>query len=136
MMDFVKDVVPISDLRTKAAQIIARIHQTRQPVLVTQRGRSVAVLLDVAEYQCQQRKMALLMQSALDKRDGAGILANPRKQRALEALSQQGYSVSGGSDYGLEECLIPAVTLGQVREGLASMRGSLAQEVSDERDER
>lgn len=135
MMDFVKDVVPISDLRTKAAQIITRIHQTRQPVLVTQRGRSVAVLLDVAEYQRQQRKIALLTQIALDRRNVAGTLANPRKQQDLRALLQRGYPVSAGSDYGLEEWLIPGVTLEQVREGLASMQGSLAQEVSDERDE-
>lgn len=71
MLDFVEDVVPVSDLRTKAAQIIDRVHQTRQPVLVTQRGRSAAVLLDVAEYQRQQRRMALLEHIALGKRDVA-----------------------------------------------------------------
>jgi len=71
MLDFAEDVVPISDLRTKAAQIIGRAHQTRQPVLVTQRGRSAVVLLDVAEYQRQQRRMALLEHIALGKRDVA-----------------------------------------------------------------
>ena len=71
MMDFVEDVVPISDLRTRAAQIIERAHQTGHPVLVTQHGRSAAVLLDVAEYQRQQTRMALLEQVALGKRDVA-----------------------------------------------------------------
>lgn len=64
------------------------------------------------------------------------VSASPRKQRALETLWQQGYSVSDGSDYGLEELLIRGVTLEQVHKGLASMQGSLSQEVSDERDER
>jgi prevent-host-death family protein len=70
-IDFVEDVVPISDLRTKASQIIARARQTKQPVLVTQRGRSVIVLLDVTEYQRQRRKMALLEHIAAGKRDVA-----------------------------------------------------------------
>lgn len=71
MMDLVEDVVLVSELRTKAAQIIQRTHQTGRPILVTQYGRSAAVLLDVAEYQRQQRRMALLEQIALSKRDVA-----------------------------------------------------------------
>ena len=78
-----------------------------------------------------------VLQTVYPPRWTAGkISAKPRKQQDLRALLQRGYPVSDGSDYGLEEWLIPGVTLEQVREGLASMRGSLAQTVSDERDER
>jgi prevent-host-death family protein len=91
MMDLVEDVVLISDLRTKAAQIIERIHQTGRPILVTQHGRSTAVLLDVAEYQRQQRRMALLEQIALSKRDVAAgrVYTQEQIEAELEDWLQQ-----------------------------------------------
>lgn len=92
-IDFVEDVVPISDLRTKASQIIARAQRTKQPVLVTQRGRSAIVLLDVTEYQRQQRKMALLEHIAAGKRDVAAgrVYSQEQIETDLETwLAQDG----------------------------------------------
>ena len=91
MIDFVEDVVPISDLRTKTAQVIARAHETKQPVLITLRGRSVVVLIDVAEYQRQQRRMALLEQIALGKRDVAAgrVHSQDQIEAELEEWLQQ-----------------------------------------------
>ena len=65
-----------------------------------------------------------------------GITFTPRKQRALRELSQQGYLVSDGLEYGLQAMANPKVTLEQVWQGLAKMEGSLAQEVLAEREER
>jgi prevent-host-death family protein len=92
-IDFVEDVVPVSDLRTKTSQIIARARQTKQPVLVTQRGRSAIVLLDVIEYQRQQRKMALLEHIAAGKEDVASgrVYSQEQVEADLEAwLAQDG----------------------------------------------
>lgn len=47
----VQDVKPISDFRKDAARVLKRLKKTRKPVLLTQHGRSVAVLLDVNEYE-------------------------------------------------------------------------------------
>lgn len=84
MIDFVDDVVPISELRMKAAEIVARAHQTKQPVLITRRGRSAVVLIDVAEYQRQQRRMALLEHIALGKRDVAAGRVHSQDQIEAE----------------------------------------------------
>ena len=46
-----QDVKPISDFRKDSAKVLKRLKETRQPVLLTQHGRSVAVLLDVHEYE-------------------------------------------------------------------------------------
>jgi prevent-host-death family protein len=92
-IDFVEDVVPVSDLRTKASQIIARARRTKQPVLVTQRGRSAIVLLDVIEYQRQQRKMALLEHIAAGKEDVAAgrVYSQEQVEADLETwLAQDG----------------------------------------------
>ena len=87
IIDFVEDVVPLSDLRRRATQIIARIRRTKQPVLVTQRGRSAIVLLDVAEYQRWQTKMALLEHIALGKRDVAA--GRVYSQEQIEAYMEE-----------------------------------------------
>ncbi len=46
-----QDVKPISDFRKDSARVLKRLKETRKPVLLTQHGRSVAVLLDVHEYE-------------------------------------------------------------------------------------
>lgn len=46
-----QDVKPISDFRKDSAKVLKRLKETRKPVLLTQHGRSVAVLLDVHEYE-------------------------------------------------------------------------------------
>ena len=48
---FSEDVHPITDLKTRAASVVAQAHRSRRPVLLTRRGRGVAVLLDLMEYE-------------------------------------------------------------------------------------
>lgn len=45
-----RDIKPISDLRRHAAGLVRRLKETRRPLLLTQHGRPVAVLLDVEAY--------------------------------------------------------------------------------------
>jgi hypothetical protein len=60
----------------------------------------------------------------------------PRKRRALQELSQQGYPISDGSEYGLRAMVKPEISLEQVWEELSTMEGSLSHEVLAEREER
>ena len=46
-----KDVRPLSEFRAKAASLVKQVHDTRRPLVITHRGRSAAVLLDVDEYE-------------------------------------------------------------------------------------
>ena len=46
-----EDLVPISDFRTRTAEVVAKIKKTKRPVILTQRGRSAAVLEDVREFE-------------------------------------------------------------------------------------
>ena len=81
------------------------------------------------------RQVAGMLQETEPKSEGVEIPLAPRKRRGLEELTQQGFSVSDGSGYRLHEQLLPDVTLDSVRQGLASMKGTLAQEVVEERGE-
>ena len=44
-------IKPISDFRKDSAHLLKQLKEKHQPILLTQRGRSVAVLLDVETYE-------------------------------------------------------------------------------------
>lgn len=46
-----RDIRPLSDLSAKTTEIVDQATASRQPVVLTRRGRGVAVLLAVAEYE-------------------------------------------------------------------------------------
>lgn len=78
---------------------------------------------------------AIELLHSLSEEARRGVSYSSRKRQGLKELREQGYPVSDGSEYGLQEHLRPGVTLERVREGLASMQGTLAQEVIAERGE-
>ena len=45
------DVQPVSEFRANAAKFVQQVRETRRPLILTQHGRSAAVLLDVEEYE-------------------------------------------------------------------------------------
>jgi prevent-host-death family protein len=45
------DIQPITAFRANTAALIARVRETKRPVVLTQHGRGAAVLLDVDAYQ-------------------------------------------------------------------------------------
>ena len=48
---FSEDVRPLADLKTKTSAIIEQVRRSRRPVLLTRRGRGLAVLIDLEEYE-------------------------------------------------------------------------------------
>jgi len=54
------DIRPLSDFRAEAAKCIKHVHNTRRPLVITQRGKGVAVLLDINEYEALREKIELL----------------------------------------------------------------------------
>ena len=48
---FSEDVRSVSDLKIRAAEIVAQVQRSRRPVLLTRRGRGVAVVVDLEEYE-------------------------------------------------------------------------------------
>lgn len=55
-----QDIKPLSEVRTGIANFIKQVHDTKRPVIITQHGKSVAVLLDVHEYESLQERLELL----------------------------------------------------------------------------
>ncbi len=57
---FSEDVRPITDLKTKAAELVAQLKTTKRPLLITQRGRPVAVLEDIAAFERREERYAAI----------------------------------------------------------------------------
>jgi prevent-host-death family protein len=54
------DIKPVSEFRANAAELIEQVRHTRRPLVLTQRGHSAAVLLDVEEYENLLEEVELL----------------------------------------------------------------------------
>jgi prevent-host-death family protein len=54
-----RDIQPVTEFRANAAQIIEQVQETGEPVILTQHGRSAAVLLDVDSYERMVDELAL-----------------------------------------------------------------------------
>lgn len=59
-MSAIPNIIPVSDLRQDAAEIIKSVNQTNEPVFITQRGRASAVLVGLQSYELLQKKLEIL----------------------------------------------------------------------------
>ena len=63
------DIIPISDLRQDAAKILRKIHNSQEPMVITQRGRAAAVMLSVESFERSQREREILYLLAKGERE-------------------------------------------------------------------
>ena len=59
-MPKVPDIMPITDLRQDAAAALKRVRTSKQPLVITQRGRAAAVILSVETYERGEHERQLL----------------------------------------------------------------------------
>jgi prevent-host-death family protein len=62
-------IKPISYLKANAAEILDRLAEEQEPLLITQNGEARAVMQDVASYEATQETLALLKILALGNRE-------------------------------------------------------------------
>jgi antitoxin YefM len=55
-----QDVRSLSELRARVAAFVHQVAQTGRPLLITQFGRGVAVLLDVREFEAMRERLESL----------------------------------------------------------------------------
>ncbi|OAN62486.1 hypothetical protein A8B79_02750 [Balneola sp. EhC07] len=55
-----KDIEPLSEFRKKSADFVKRLKKDKQPIVLTQHGKSAAVLMDVSEYERIAERMEML----------------------------------------------------------------------------
>ena len=62
-------IKPISYLKANAAEVLDRLAEQREQMLITQNGEAKAVIQDVASYEQTQETLALLKILALGNRE-------------------------------------------------------------------
>ena len=69
----VPEIIPISDLRQGAADVLRKVKESDEPLVITQRGRAAAVMLSVDAYeQAEKERDLLLLLARGDKEIAAG----------------------------------------------------------------
>ncbi len=72
-MRYSTQIKPISYVKANAAELLDRINEEREPIIITQNGEARAVLMDVTSYEQTQETLALLKVLAIaDKEIEAG----------------------------------------------------------------
>jgi prevent-host-death family protein len=84
---FSQDVVPLSDLKINPGRIVKQTTNTHRPVLLTSRGRGVAVVQGLGEYEAQEEERAFMKavaQGLMDIREGnVHDIADVRKKLGI-----------------------------------------------------
>ncbi len=88
------EIVPVSDLRQDAAKLLKRVHDSNEPLIITQRGRAAAVMLSVEAYERSERDRDLLHllargEKEIERGEGhdlSSVLADADALLAVESL--------------------------------------------------
>lgn len=56
----VPEIIPVSDLRQDAAAVLKRVRDSREPVVITQRGRASVVMLSIEAYERSEDEREIL----------------------------------------------------------------------------
>ena len=84
---FSEDIVPLSDMKINPGRVVNQVDQTHRPVLLTNRGRGVAVVQSLNDYEAETEERAFLrgvVQGLMDLEEGREMsLADVKKRLGL-----------------------------------------------------
>jgi prevent-host-death family protein len=84
---FSEDVVPLGDLKINPGRVVKQVGEVHRPVLVTSRGRGVAVVLSLADFEQAEEErsfMRAVVQGIVDLESGRETeLAQVKKRLGL-----------------------------------------------------
>lgn len=85
------DIEPLSEFRKKSADFVRRLKKEKHPIVLTQHGKSAAVLMDVSEYERISKKMEMLedlLEAKQQVEQGNTFTMQEAKERIKEHLSK------------------------------------------------
>jgi prevent-host-death family protein len=86
-------IIPISDLQTKTKEVVEGVKKTGDPVIITQRGRPAALVVNYEEYEGMLHTLdemsypdwqERLKEAEEDSRKGRGITLENLKKKVLK----------------------------------------------------
>lgn len=86
-----QDIRPLSEFRAKMTAFVKQVRKTHRPIVITHRGKSAAVLLNVFEYETLLDKVELfqdIRDAENEIEEGKGISHEAAKKQALRKLKK------------------------------------------------
>ena len=84
-----EDIRPLSEFRSGVASFIKQVNDTRRPLVLTQRGRGVAVVVDIREFEAMREKLETLEDIEVARAQfsrGEGVPHDEARARVLDRL--------------------------------------------------
>ena len=85
---FSEDIIPLSDLKVNPGSVVSQVNETHRPVLLTSRGRGVAVVQSLEDYEKVAEELLFvkgIAQGLTDIREGNTLtLAETKKRLGVE----------------------------------------------------
>jgi len=86
-----QDIRPLADFRANLAAVVRQVQRTKRPVILTQHGRSAAVLVDAAEYEALLDRAELLEDVGVAEEEvaaGRGLAHSKAKTAVLARIRE------------------------------------------------
>jgi antitoxin YefM len=86
-----EDIRPLSEFRSGVASFIKRVSETRRPLVLTQHGRGVAVVIDIREFETMRERLEILDDIQVARAEiasGEGMTHDDARAAVLQALGE------------------------------------------------
>jgi prevent-host-death family protein len=80
---FSEDVIPLSDLKINPGKVVSRAQDTHRPILLTSRGRGIAVVQGLEDYERTAEELQFVKavaQGLMDVREGNTVSLEDAKK--------------------------------------------------------
>lgn len=81
---FSEDIVPLSDLKVNPGKVVSHVNETHRTILLTSRGRGVAVVQALKDYEEETEQRAFMqavVKGLMDLEEGREIPLSEAKKR-------------------------------------------------------
>ena len=81
---FSEDIVPLSDLKVNPGKVVSQVNETHRPVLLTSRGRGVAVVQSLSDYENEAGERVFMqgvVEGLMDLEEGREVVLKDVKKR-------------------------------------------------------
>ena len=81
---FSEDIVPLSDMKVNPGRVVNQVDKTHRPVLLTNRGRGVAIVQSLKDYEANTDERSFMrgvVQGLMDLEEGREISLLDVKKR-------------------------------------------------------
>jgi len=83
-----QDIRSLSEFRAGVASFVKQVNETRRPMVLTQHGRGVAVLVDIHEFEAMRERIELLQDINIADAQIAAGQVTPHEEAKAQALEK------------------------------------------------